>query len=77
MRAWVLLGFVLVVAGFTAPISEYAMFGDARAALDAGRITIEARGTWPFPIAAVVGVFTLAAGATLVAFGSWIECGRS
>lgn len=72
MRPWMLLGFVLIVAGFTVPISEYAMFGDARAALDAGR----ARGAWPFPMAAVIGVVALAAGAAFVAFGRWSEVGK-
>ena len=76
MRPWMLLGFVLIVAGFTVPISEYAMFGEARAALDAGRITSEARAAWPFPTAAVIGVVALAAGAAFVAFGRWSEFGK-
>jgi hypothetical protein len=62
-------GFVLTVAGIVGLASEYAMFGETRAILEAGQFKITARNERPFPFATVIGLVALVAGGALLYFG--------
>jgi len=64
-----LLGFVLIVAGIAGLASEYAMFGETQAFLEAGQFKITAKTVRPFPLATVIGLIALVAGGALLYFG--------
>ncbi len=69
MRAYIAIGFVLIVAGVAGLALEHVVFDGMREIVDAGSIKVVARTDRLFPLTTLASAFALAGGLALLVLG--------
>ncbi len=69
MRAYIAIGFVLIVAGVVGLALEHVVFDGMREIVDAGSIKVVARTDRLFPLTTLASAFALAGGLALLVLG--------